>query len=207
MFKLSQDDLEQSILGCADGPASFNAELSKQGGKIISIDPLYAFNRDEIQKRIAETFDEVIRQTKQNLESFTWRHIYSVEHLAEVRRKAMDIFLEDFLIGKLQGRYIAGSLPELPFKDKTFDLALCSHFLFLYSKQLSYQFHLESLLELLRVAKEVRIFPLHDLSNQRSSHLESISQVLEKQNYDIATREVPYEFQVGARHMLCMKES
>jgi hypothetical protein len=31
MFVLSEDDLATTILGCADGPASFNAEATRRG--------------------------------------------------------------------------------------------------------------------------------------------------------------------------------
>lgn len=41
MFSLLKSDFDKKILGCADGPASFNAELSEIGGNIISIDPIY----------------------------------------------------------------------------------------------------------------------------------------------------------------------
>jgi hypothetical protein len=34
MFSLSESDLDKIILGCGDGPACFNAELSKIGGNI-----------------------------------------------------------------------------------------------------------------------------------------------------------------------------
>jgi len=37
MFALSATDLQKSILGCGDGPACFNAQLTKAGGHIISI--------------------------------------------------------------------------------------------------------------------------------------------------------------------------
>ena len=33
MFSLTEEDLEKRILGCGDGPASFNAELTKKGGQ------------------------------------------------------------------------------------------------------------------------------------------------------------------------------
>ncbi|MEJ2690734.1 MAG: SAM-dependent methyltransferase, partial [Deltaproteobacteria bacterium] len=33
MFALSKADLQGRILGCGDGPASFNASLSRQGGR------------------------------------------------------------------------------------------------------------------------------------------------------------------------------
>lgn len=41
MFELSEQDLNKRILGCGDGPASFNAEATKRGSKVISCDPVY----------------------------------------------------------------------------------------------------------------------------------------------------------------------
>ena len=76
---------------------------------------------------------------------------------------SMRRFLDDFEVGLRAGRYIAGELPRLPFAEQSFQLALCSHFLFLYTNQLSEAFHVESVLELCRAAGEVRIFPLVSL--------------------------------------------
>jgi ubiquinone/menaquinone biosynthesis C-methylase UbiE len=53
----------------------------------------------------------------------------------------MEKSLEDFPEGLKQNRYIPGELPSLPFDEKEFDLALCSHFLFLYTDNLSLEFH------------------------------------------------------------------
>ncbi|MBU3917157.1 SAM-dependent methyltransferase, partial [bacterium] len=52
MFSLSSDDLRKKILGCGDGPACFNAELSADGGNITSIDPIYQFSPDQIRLKI-----------------------------------------------------------------------------------------------------------------------------------------------------------
>ena len=41
MFNLSDDDLKRRILGCGDGPASFNASLTERGGNVVYIDPIY----------------------------------------------------------------------------------------------------------------------------------------------------------------------
>ena len=73
MFSLLDDDLAKPILGGGDGPASFNAELTRQGGKIISIDPLYAYSADDIAGRIDETFDQVIQETRMNMKEFVWK--------------------------------------------------------------------------------------------------------------------------------------
>ena len=53
MFDLK--DYTLKILGCGDGPASFNEEYTQKGGKIISIDPIYHLSQNEIQKRINKT--------------------------------------------------------------------------------------------------------------------------------------------------------
>ena len=41
---------------------------------------------------------------------------------------AMEKFLADFAQGMAEGRYLDRSLPHLDFRDREFDLALCSHF-------------------------------------------------------------------------------
>ena len=41
MFGLTEVDLKSRILGCGDGPAGFNTELTRRGGHVISIDPIY----------------------------------------------------------------------------------------------------------------------------------------------------------------------
>jgi len=53
----------------------------------------------------------------------------------------------------------------------SFDLALCSHFLFLYSDQLSKQFYVQAIREMCRGASEVRIFPSIALDNRTSPHV------------------------------------
>jgi hypothetical protein len=43
LFNLSPTDLQSRILGCGDGPAAFNCQLTQRGGTIVSVDPVYAF--------------------------------------------------------------------------------------------------------------------------------------------------------------------
>ena len=145
MFDLQPNDLLKRIIGCGDGPASFNSIANQRGGKVTSIDPIYLLSKEEIEKRIEETYQTVIRQTAQNKEKFRWDQIRSVDELGEIRMQAMQVFLAAYEAGKKQGVYIPGSLPILPFPADAFELALCSHFLFLYSENLSYRFHVESI--------------------------------------------------------------
>ncbi len=207
MFELTASDLNSRIIGCADGPASFNAEMHLQGRTVVSIDPIYKFSVEAIQNRIDIAFPTVMEQLRQNLDDYVWTNISSPEELGEIRLKAMDRFLKDLDTGKKEGRYLAHSLPDLPFKDQTFDLALCSHFLFLYSKQFATEFHRDSIYEMLRVAKEVRIFPLLTLEGSPSHHLKAICEDLSKSGISYEIKKVNYEFQRGGNQMLKIRHN
>lgn len=202
MFALTEADLERCILGCGDGPASFNAELGKRGGHIVSVDPIYRFNAHQIKSRIADTYTTVMEQAIKNQREFVWETISSVDELGRIRMSAMELFLTDFESGKQEGRYIAGALPSLSFEAGRFDLALSSHFLFLYSTHLSADFHLQALREMLRVADEVRVFPLLMLGGAPSPHLDFVKEQLAADGFRLEIKRVPYEFQRGGNEML-----
>jgi len=202
MFALRPDDLLGPILGCADGPASFNAEATVLGARVVSCDPLYRWSAAELRQRIDETAGEVIEQTRRNSDEFVWTSIASIDELGRLRRAAMDRFLDDYEAGRAAGRYVEASLPVLPFADATFDLALCSHFLFLYTDQLGEAFHRQAIDELCRVAREVRIFPLLALGGARSRFVDPIVATLGRTGAVGSIERVPYEFQRGGNEML-----
>ena len=207
MFALTDSDLRLSILGCGDGPASFNAEATRRGSRVISSDPIYRWDAADIRHGIAATFDQILDQTRRNADEFVWDAIQSVEQLGQLRMAAMETFLDDFDPGKAQGRYVPAALPMLPFGDTSFDLALCSHFLFLYSDQLGEAFHLSAIREMCRVATEVRIFPLLALGGGRSPHVESSVDGLRASGFDVSIDDVPYEFQRGGNQMLRISQA
>ncbi len=134
---------------------------------MVSCDPLYQFSAGQIKQRIDDTYENVIGQTRQNQEKFVWDLIASPDELGRVRLKAMSEFLTDYERGRKTGRYIPAQLPDLPFASLSFDLALSSHFLFLYSDSFSLAFHKNAVDELCRVAREVRIFPLLNYNAER----------------------------------------
>ncbi len=203
MFSLTSSDLKLAILDCAGGPASFNAEMTRQGKKVISCDPVYQFTAGEIGDRIQETYQTVIDNVKANVEGYLWNNFESPDQLASVRMKAMQEFLEDFPSGLQEGRYRNAELPVLPFENGQFDLALCSHFLFTYSHLLSEEFHRSGITEMCRVAKEVRVFPLlQSFSGEESEHLNPIVTELKKRSFRVEIQETPYEFQKGGNKML-----
>ena len=206
MFALTDADLETRILGCADGPASFNAEMTCDGRQVVSCDPLYQFSTAEIRQQIQVTSPKIVKYAQTNCDEFVWSEaIPNANALASLRMNAMDRFLLDYDLGRRDNRYVVDELPSLQFSDNTFDLALCSHFLFLYSEHLTERFHMESLQNLMRVARETRVFPLVELNSKPSRHLENVKSSLLRQGYRVEVDLVDYEFQRGANQMMRIK--
>src|SRR6516165_10763457 len=100
MFGMSEQDLKLRIIGCGDGPASFNAEMFELGRRVISCDPLYQLTSTQIQERIDATYQIVMRKTVVNQHLFLWTRINSPDELGKVRLAAMGKFLSDFENGK-----------------------------------------------------------------------------------------------------------
>jgi hypothetical protein len=200
MFDLTPADLQKRILSCGDGPASFNHICNMNGGNVVSLDPIYSLSKEQITERIQVTFDNVLSQTRKNQDKFRWDDIGSVDNLGKIRMSAMNQFLETYEEDKKCGKYVSGALPQIPFPDNSFDISLSSHFLFLYSDNLSYEFHYDSICEMLRVANETRIFPLLDVNACKSMYVDRI--VSDLKQYDIEIRKVKYEFQMNGNEMM-----
>ncbi len=202
MFALTASDLTLPLLGCGDGPASFNAELTRRGGRVISADPLYDFTAAQIRQRIDEVVPTVIKGVKQSADAYVWTEFQSPEELVQSRLATMANFLEDFEQGKAEGRYRVESLPHLSFGAQQFALVLCSHLLFTYSDLLDELFHEQSLREMLRVAQEVRVFPILNIDGQASPHLAPLLARFKAEGYQCSVEKVSFEFQKGGCEML-----
>jgi hypothetical protein len=115
MFTLADADIAGHILGCGDGPASFNSEATRRGSRVVSCDPIYAFSKADNEVRIAEIYEQVFDQIRQNQNDFVWEAISSVEELGQVRMTTMQDFLADYPAGLAEGRYLNSELPSQPF--------------------------------------------------------------------------------------------
>ncbi len=199
---MSERDLAAKILGCGDGPASFNAEMTALGRSVVSCDPIYAFSKEQIVQRVEATYDPIIEQVRHNAQNYVWSDFGNPDALGRHRLTTMRAFLADFDAGRASSRYLPDALPTLSFANGQFDLALCSHLLFLYSEQLSLEFHAAAICELARVAREVRIFPLLALDCRPSAHIAPLQEHLRTAGLVSEIVRVPYEFQAGGNQMM-----
>jgi len=201
MFNLTESDLTKRIISFGDGPASFNCEMKNLGKYVTSLDPIYQFSKGELKQRIEETKDSVMDQMKENKDNFIWTTIKNISELEKLRMGAMSDFLADYELGLKENRYLMHELPESTiFKEQNFDLGLSSHFLMLYS-QLGLDFHIKSISEMLRVCKEIRIFPILNLNAEKSELLPKIEKAFKK-DFELSIEPVNYEFQKGGNKML-----
>ncbi len=205
MFLLTDDDMKKRIAGFGDGPASFNYQANLMGCSVTSFDPVYQFKKEQLEKRIDEVKDIVMEQMAANKENYRWDKIASLDELEAIRMGAMKMFLSDFEKGKAEGRYIYHELPDrLSFPDDSFDIGLSSHFLLMYTA-LGYDFHIAAISEMLRVCRQVRIFPLCDLDSNSSEMINDvISYFMDRFTVEII--KTGYEFQKDADRVLIISK-
>jgi ubiquinone/menaquinone biosynthesis C-methylase UbiE len=200
-FALSDIPPCTRILDCGAGPASFAAEWSRKGHFVVAADPIYRLPGREIAADFEPTAERILEGTRRARDRFRWDYYGSPEAVVERRRNVLAAFIDDFQASAPAGRYISGRLPDLPFQSRFFDLVLCSHLLFLYSSELGLDMHVASLQEMLRVGREVRVFPLLDMDGQPSLHLNACIRVLEASAH-VEFIPVPFEFRHGDSKML-----
>jgi len=142
---------------------------------------------------------------KNNSDNYVWRDIKDLDELERIRMSAMKTFISDYDKGKDDRRYIYHELPnKTEFSEDTFDLGLSSHFLLMYTA-LGYDFHIKSINEMLRICREVRIFPIVDLDGNKSELTNKVMEYF-KDNYEVKLISTAYELQKCDNLMLSIKK-
>jgi SAM-dependent methyltransferase len=206
MFNLTDADLQRQILDIGAGPASFTAEMFQLGYRVTAIDPIYNFSSVEIQQQFDNCVDRIIGQIETSEQDWVWKFHQSPAALRRCRELALQLFLADYDRGKAAGRYIAGEVPQA-IDNNFYDLILCSHFLLLYSAQLSWEFHARSVTKLLEHTNELRIFPLLTLMFDRSPYLDRLCEHVTTLGCKAQILPVEYEFQPGGNEMLVISRN
>jgi hypothetical protein len=181
------------VLDVAAGPSSFTVEARTRGADSIAVDPLYGCTHEALTAHVLLDYDRMFREMRRVESLLTYQYFPSFAAAEASRRAAATRFLADYEDGFVQGRYVGGALPRLPFPDGAFDLTLCAHFLFLYAARFDYAFHLAACRELVRVtAGEVRIHPVCGLGGQPYPELARLQADLRETG--IASRVIPVDF-------------
>ena len=203
-FALDADSLRgQRVLDCSAGASSFVARASRTGVDAVAVDPAYASGADELAEIGGRGLRDGNAIAASHPGRFTWEWYGSPESRERMRAQALAEFLLDF--HENRDRYITASLPELPFSDGEFDLAMCSHLLFTWADQLGREWHLAALRELCRVASQVRVFPtVMQGAGEPVPFWDELMDDLIRAGIQTEVRQVPYRFQVGADRMLVL---
>jgi ubiquinone/menaquinone biosynthesis C-methylase UbiE len=204
MFDFEVDNLPDKILDCGAGPSSFCAEANERTKKVVAVDPIYEVSADELRQKISEVTPEIVQLLTKKDHLFSYDLYQSAHEVIDARHNAMDKFLQDY-VNRDRTAYRAESIVDLPYEDQKFDVALSSHFLFLYDEKLSLKFHLDAIEEALRVAETMRIFPLTNLNADPSAHLKPVLESLSGKGIDYEIRSVNYEFQKGSNEMILLR--
>lgn len=206
IFGFTRADLRgRRVLDVGGGTASFTAEATLAGIEAVAVDPMYRYRFPAVRDRAQRDFADVQALVQTHRSRFAMETFGSEEQLWAKRLQAQNCFLDDFPSGFASGRYRGGALPALEFENRTFDLVVCSHLLFLYAACLDSSFHHAALRELVRVAREkVLVYPLLTLSGQPYGDLEPLRQRLATVGIDSVLEPVSYSVQAGANHRLVL---
>jgi SAM-dependent methyltransferase len=206
MFALTPAELAGRLLDCSAGAADFTAIAAARGAHAVAVDPAYAMSRDELARLGRVDLERGSAIAAEHPDRFVWDWYGDPERRQRLRSQALARFLLDLVVAP--GRYVAGQLPTLPFRDGAFDLAVCSHLLFTWGDQLGSDWHAAALAELARVAREVRVFPL--LLQGRGDPVpfwDELMTTLAGAGLTAQRRVVDYEFQVGGNEMLVVRRA
>lgn len=192
------------ILDCGAGGASFAAEWSAAGGTAMACDPMYSEPFTVQVELVHRGVDRAARNIVEEPKRYLWDVFQTPEHHKAARERAAETFLTD--LREHPDRYVPGRLPRLPFKDRTFDLVLSSHLLFVYSHTLSLEDHLAYVIEMTRVAiGEVRIYPLVGFEDSADDLVRHVISELQRSGLNCERRLSSYHFLQGATEYLAIR--
>lgn len=206
MFALARGDLEGArVLDCPGGGSGFAAGARAVGADVVSSDPQYAGDHVALVARVRRDTrvgnDYVIHMPG----TYAWGFFHDATDHLERRMAAVRAFDRDR--SAHPDRYVAASLPNLPFADREFRLVLSSHLLFVYPDHFTYAEHLAYALELVRVGEEARIFPLVDTTGAPWPHITRLAADLKAVDVSCAVRAAEYEFIRGGDSMLVLRHA
>lgn len=205
MFTLTDADLAGRILDCPGGAASLTAEVNAAGGRAVACDPTYELPVEQVRDTTLESLGRAYSYHQANPAEYVWTYFRDPDHYLESRTRSVELFAADRAAHP--DNYLPAALPALPFTDQRFDLVLTSHLLFSYADRLDRAFHVASLLELARIGRDVRVFPLVPMGMTESPDLAAVRAALTAAGLRTTVQPVDYEFQRGGNTMMSIVSS
>jgi hypothetical protein len=202
MFLLDDGDLLGGpILDCPGGASPFGAQVRARGGIVVSVDPEYHQPPDVLAARVRADLERTAAWMAAHPTNFEWSYLGSPRAVNRAFELAAELFATDYAPDGR--RYVAATLPHLPFGDRWFRLTLSSHLLFSYPEHLDFDAHVASLLELVRVTSgEVRVYPLVDTVGRRYPRLNEVRAALADLGVHGELRTARCAWQPGGDRML-----
>lgn len=203
-FGLNPSELRgKKVLDIAAGVSSFCAEANESGIPTIAFDLIYNASAEEIRSRCEPDLDFVTGEIGK-VACYRWGFYKSPAGMRTYRERAYKAFLRDYARYGNK-RYVFGRLPSLPFADGQFDLCFVSYLLFVYEdhKPFDYEFHKQSLLEIMRVTSgEARMYPLVNFKAERCKFIEALKTDPGLRAYDFEEVKTDFEFLAGSNYYL-----
>ena len=184
MFDLTESDLSKRILEAPGGVSSFNAQMWMHGHKVVTIGSEYDQPMGGLEDFVTSQLTRLNDQVNEDEAYF--KEVYDVEAMKQRMYLCAHQFLHDYNSGISDKRYLSGSMNQLPFDGNQFDIVLCAHWLF--AAHGDSHFQNQAIKEFMRVATEVRIFPLMML--------------LQEQGFGVEVREVSFALKPQGNAML-----
>jgi len=184
------------ILDCPAGTASFCAEASHLGARVVGLDPGYALAPEAMADTARADIAHTLAEVRRIQHVYRWGHFRSLAEMEQARYRILERFLCD-LKSAPPGRYLAGKLPSLPFADGAFDLVLSGHLLFIYEEYLDFEFHCAAIREMLRVGGELRLFPVAGMDRQPWRPLGRLQAALASEGITLQLEPSREEFAAG----------
>jgi SAM-dependent methyltransferase len=190
----------KTVLDVAGGVRSFCAEANNLGIKVTAFDPIYSLSLGKIRERFDPDLESVY-QTIGFVPTYRWGFYKNPDYMHTLRERASNIFFSDFKVHP--ERYVAGNLPRLPFGDGEFDLTLVSYLLFAYQDRFDYEFHRDSILEIMRVPRgEARIYPTVTFEAQPSEYIPMLQSDPALRPFAFTEIKTDFEFLVNSNSFL-----
>ena len=206
MFDLANINVkDEKILDVASGVSSFCTEANYRGYNVTASDRIYCFSAAEIEEKCIMDLMVVLEQLPDIADLYKWEFFKDIEDLKKNRVKAYKLFIKDL---KENGskRFIYTEYPKNEFVDNEFSISLISHFLFMYDDKLDYEFHKQTILEIIRITSgEVRIFPIVNLKARKSLLVNQLMNDRDLKNCEITIKKVDYEFVKNGNEMLTIR--